>query len=108
MNALKKAHLVKELHELIQQLEHQALPLYDVARFKKRIRDIFNLCDDSIIKDYILSFKFQYQINLAVNHFSASFNLHLSFCFYYTKIPDLEKSLYTLTDIGWAILHHPK
>ena len=72
MNALKKAHLVKELHELIQQLEHQALPLYDVARFKKRIRDIFNLCDEPIFKNQILAFKAQTQPELAAYQFSAS------------------------------------
>lgn len=108
MNALKKAHLVKELHELIQQLEHQALPLYDVARFKKRIRDIFNLCDEPIFKNQILAFKAQTQPELAAYQFSASTPYHLSFRGYFTEIPALEKALYTQPDIGWAVLHHPE
>lgn len=38
MNALEKAHLIKELHGLAQQLEHKVLPLYEIARSKKNTR----------------------------------------------------------------------
>lgn len=108
MNALEKAHLIKELQELTRQLEHEVLPLYQVARSKKRIHDIFKRCDEPIFKTQILAFTARTQPELAAYQFSASTPYHLSFRGYFTEISALEKALYTRPDSGWAILHHPQ
>ena len=108
MNALEKAHLIKELHGLAQQLEHKVLPLYEIARSKKRIRDIFNLCDEPIFKTQISAFKVRTQPELVTYQFSANTSYHLSFRGYFTEILALEQALYAHPDSGWAVLHHPE
>ncbi|MCO8072808.1 hypothetical protein NI470_04050 [Acinetobacter lwoffii] len=108
MNALEKAHLIKELHGLAQQLEHKVLPLYEIARSKKRIRDIFNLCDEPIFKTQISAFKARTQPELVAYQFSADTSYHLSFRGYFTEILALEQALSAHPDSGWAVLHHPE
>ncbi|MCO8097500.1 hypothetical protein NI462_09970 [Acinetobacter lwoffii] len=108
MNALEKAHLIKELYGLAQQLEHKVLPLYEIARSKKRIRDIFNLCDEPIFKTQISAFKARTQPELVAYQFSANTSYHLSFRGYFTEILALEQALYAHPDSGWAVLHHPE
>lgn len=108
MNALEKAQLIKELHGLAQQLEHKVLPLYEIARSKKRIRDIFNLCDEPIFKTQISTFKARTQPELVTYQFSANTSYHLSFRGYFTEILALEQALYAHPDSGWAVLHHPE
>lgn len=106
MNALEKAHLIKELHGLAQQLEHKVLPFYEIARSKKRIRDIFNLCDEPIFKTQISAFKARTQPELVAYQFSANTSYHLSFRGYFTEILALEQALSAHPDSGWAVLHH--
>lgn len=108
MNALEKAHLIKELHGLAQQLEHKVLPFYEIARSKKRIRDIFNLCDEPIFKTQISAFKARTQPELVAYQFSANTSYHLSFRGYFTEILALEQALSAHPDSGWAVLHHPE
>lgn len=108
MNALEKAHLIKELHGLAQQLEHKVLPFYEIARSKKRIRDIFNLCDEPIFKTQISAFKARTQPELVAYQFSANTSYHLSFRGYFTEILALQKALSAHPDSGWAVLHHPE
>ncbi|EEY91279.1 hypothetical protein HMPREF0017_00292 [Acinetobacter lwoffii SH145] len=108
MNALEKAHLIKELHGLAQQLEHKVLPFYEIARSKKRIRDIFNLCDDPIFKTQISAFKARTQPELVAYQFSANTSYHLSFRGYFTEVLALEQALSAHPDSGWAVLHHPE
>lgn len=108
MNALEKAHLIKELHELAQQLEHKVLPFYEIARSKKRIRDIFNLCDEPIFKTQISAFKARTQPELVAYQFSANTSYHLSFRGYFTEVLALEQALSAHPDSGWAVLHHPE
>ncbi|RDC52316.1 hypothetical protein DVA85_09225 [Acinetobacter sp. RIT592] len=108
MNALEKAHLIKELHGLAQQLEHKVLPLYEIARSKKRIRDIFNLCNEPIFKTQISAFKARTQPELITYQFSANTSYHLSFRGYFTEILALQKALSAHPDSGWAVLHHPE
>jgi hypothetical protein len=108
MNALEKAHLIKELHGLAQQLEHKVLPFYEIARSKKRIRDIFNLCDEPIFKTQISAFKARTQPELVAYQFSANTSYHLSFRGYFTEVLALEQALSAHPDSGWAVLHHPE
>jgi hypothetical protein len=108
MNALEKAHLIKELHGLAQQLEHKVLSFYEIARSKKRIRDIFNLCDEPIFKTQISAFKARTQPELVAYQFSANTSYHLSFRGYFTEILALEQALSAHPDSGWAVLHHPE
>lgn len=108
MNALEKAYLIKELHGLVQQLDHKALSLYEVARSKKRIGDIFRLCDDPLFKTQILAFKACTQPERAADQLSSSTAYHLSFLGYFTEIPALEQALYTQPESGWAFLHQPQ
>jgi hypothetical protein len=108
MNALEKAELIKELNGLSQQLEHKALPLYEIARSKKRIADIFKLCDEPIFKNQILAFKTRTQPELAAYQFAADTSYRLSFRGYFNEIVLLEKALHAHPESGWAVLHHPE
>ncbi|MDH0837024.1 hypothetical protein N5D02_16450, partial [Acinetobacter johnsonii] len=57
MKAIEKALLIKELHQLIDGLEHQPLSFFEIARSKKRIREIFALCDEPIFQKQLEAYK---------------------------------------------------
>lgn len=57
MKAIEKAMLIKELHQLIDGLEHQPLSFFEIARSKKRIREIFALCDEPIFQKQLEAYK---------------------------------------------------
>ena len=108
MNALVKAKLIKELHELEQALDHDSLSLYETACAKKRIHDIFNLCDEPIFKSQIFAFKSRTQPELAAYQFVATTSYQLSFRGYFHKDTELIRSLKAFSVAGWAFLHHPQ
>ncbi len=58
MNTLEKSLLIKELHDLIDALDASKLQsLYETAKAKARIKEIFMLCDEPIFYERILAFK---------------------------------------------------
>jgi len=79
INALEKAKLIQELRELGQQLEQRNLSLYDIARCKKRIGDIFESCNEPIFKKQNLAFKTLTQPEVAAYEFVADSIYTLSF-----------------------------
>ena len=85
MNALQKALLIKELNQLIHDLEHRALSLYEIAKSKKRIKDIFALCDEPIFQKHILAYKAQIEPQNAVYSFAQSTPFSQSFRGYFTE-----------------------
>ena len=105
MNALQKALLIKELNQLIHDLEHRALSLYEIAKSKKRIKDIFALCDEPIFQKHILAYKAQIEPQNAVYSFAQSTPFSQSFRGYFTEELNLENILYTTPESGWAFLH---
>ena len=105
MNALQKALLIKELNQLIHDLEHRALSLYEIAKSKKRIKDIFALCDEPIFQKQILAYKAQIEPQNAVYSFAQSTPFSQSFRGYFTEELNLENILYTTPESGWAFLH---
>ena len=107
MNALEKAKLIKELRELGQQLEHQSLSLYEVARTQKRLQDIFDLCDEPIFKNQILSFKSRIQPELAAHQFAADTQFHHCYRGYFKNTLQLQQTLSAHMGTGWAFLHQP-
>ena len=50
MNTLEKSLLIKELHDLIDALTHKRLSLYETAKAKARIKEIFMLWDEPIFQ----------------------------------------------------------
>ncbi len=57
MNLQEKVQLIKEIHVLTHQLEHRALSFYETALSKRRIHEIFALCDEPIFQKQILSYR---------------------------------------------------
>lgn len=57
MNTLEKSLLIKELHDLTDALKLKRLSLYETAKAKARIKDIFMLCDEPIFQKQLLTFK---------------------------------------------------
>lgn len=104
INALEKAKLIQELRELGQQLEQRNLSLYDIARCKKRIGDIFESCNEPIFKKQNLAFKTLTQPEVAAYEFVADSIYALSFRGFFLDEYDLEKALYLYPDSGWAFL----
>lgn len=70
MNALEKALLIKELHQLLDGLEHRSLSFFETAKSKSRLTEIFRLCDEPIFKKQILKFKSQTQPEQAATDFA--------------------------------------
>lgn len=105
MNALEKALLIKELHQLTNDLEHRALSFYEIAKAKKRIKDIFSLCDEPIFQKQILSYKARIEPHAAAQTFAAGTPFASDFRGYFTDELSLEKQLYLMPQSGWAFLH---
>ncbi|WP_312331140.1 hypothetical protein [Acinetobacter variabilis] len=105
MNALEKAKLIKELNELGQQLEYKSLSLYEATRTKKRLQDIFHLCDEPVFKNQILSFKSRVQPELAAHQFAASTQFHHRYRGYFKDLVQLQQTLTAHSETGWAFLH---
>lgn len=107
MNALEKALIIKELHHLTDNLEHRALSFYEIASSKKRIHDIFALCDEAIFQKQILAYKAQISPNAAAYAFAGSTPFSQSFRGYFSAEQALEEALYAEPESGWAFLHPP-
>ena len=108
MNALEKALIIKELHHLTDNLEHRALSFYEIASSKKRIHDIFALCDEAIFQKQILAYKAQISPNAAAYAFAGSTPFSQSFRGYFSAEQALEDALYAAPESGWAFLHPPR
>lgn len=106
INALEKAQFIQELQDLGQQLDQRNISLYDAARCKKRIHDIFQRCDEPIFKKQNLAFKVRTQPEVAAYDFAADSLYHLSFRGFFLDEYDLEKALYLRPHSGWAFLFH--
>ena len=108
MNTLEKSLLIKELHDLIDALEHQRLSLYETAKAKARIKEIFMLCDEPIFQKQLLTFKAsQNPIQTAVTFAEQSLYAQ-SFRGVFTQLEALETVLYQQPEAGWAILYQPR
>jgi hypothetical protein len=105
MNTLEKSLLIKELHDLIDALTHKRLSLYETAKAKARIKEIFMLCDKPIFQKQLLTFKAsQNPIQTAVTFAEQSLYAQ-SFRGVFTQLEALETALYQQPEAGWAILY---
>lgn len=108
MNTLEKSLLIKELHDLIDALTHKRLSLYETAKAKARIKEIFMLCDKPIFQKQLLTFKAsQNPIQTAVTFAEQSLYAQ-SFRGVFTQLEALETVLYQQPEAGWAILYQPR
>ncbi|NNG81091.1 hypothetical protein [Acinetobacter sp. ANC 5378] len=107
MNALEKALLIKELHHLLDDLEHRSLSFFEIAKSKSRLIEIFRLCDEPIFKKQILKFKSQTQPEQAATDFADQTLFKLSYRGLFRQDRILQQALYQNTESGWAILYHP-
>lgn len=108
MNTLEKSLLIKELHDLIDALTHKRLSLYETAKAKARIKEIFMLCDKPIFQKQLLTFKAsQNPIQTAVTFAEQSLYAQ-SFRGVFTQLEALETALYQQPEAGWAILYQPR
>ena len=107
MNALEKALLIKELHHLLDDLEHRSLSFFEIAKSKSRLIEIFRLCDEPIFKKQILKFKSQTQPEKAATDFADHTLFKLSYRGLFRQDRDLQQALYKNAESGWAILYRP-
>lgn len=108
MNALEKVRLIKELHELGHDLDHQSLSLYEVARSKKRVHEIFQQCNEPIFKKQLLAFKTRIQPEIAAQEFARETHYYHSFRGFFFTEGLLNEALYAHPVSGWAFLYDPK
>ncbi|RKG31319.1 hypothetical protein [Acinetobacter tianfuensis] len=108
MNALDKALLIKELHGLLIYLDNRSLNLFEIAKTKNRIKEIFSLCDDPIFQKQQLEFKLRLNPKTISAEFAKNSLYALSFLGYYTSEEELyEQHASVYRSIGWAFLHLP-
>ena len=108
MNTLEKSLLIKELHDLIDALEHQRLSLYETAKAKARIKEIFMLCDEPIFQKQLLTFKASQNPIQTAATFAEQSLYAQSFRGVFTQPEALETALYQQPETGWAILYQPR
>ncbi|MGE8561215.1 MAG: hypothetical protein ACN6NJ_09750 [Acinetobacter sp.] len=108
MNTLEKALLIKELHLLVDGLEHRSLSFFEIAKSKTRLTQIFDLCDEPIFKKQILKFKSQTQPKKAATDFANQTLFKLSYRGLFQQPSALEQALYQNAESGWGILYSPQ
>ena len=105
MNVLEKAHLAKELQNLIHGLDQRSLSFYEIAKSKCRLKEIFVRCDEPIFKKQILNFKSHMQPELAAQEFAKHSLYVQTFRGVFKQDTALEQALEQHPEMGWAILH---
>ncbi len=106
MNTLEKAQLLEELDTLIDALDRRALTLFETAKYKQRIRDIFELCDEPCFHRQLLQYRSLTQPDVAVEQFLKTTAYQLTYRGFFYHDYDLEHALYQWPDSGWALLYH--
>lgn len=105
MNILEKAQLIKELHQLIADLESRQLSFFEIARSKKRIRDIFELCDEPRFQKQLEAYKAITQPQASAEHWikqSAYQHLYVGLFQYESA---LEEALQKHASFAWGVLY---
>ena len=108
MNTLEKSLLIKELHDLTDALKQQRLSLYETAKAKARIKEIFMLCDEPIFQKQLLTFKASQNPIQTAATFAEQSLYAQSFRGVFTQPEALETALYQQPETGWAILYQPR
>ena len=108
MNTLEKSLLIKELRDLIDALTHKRLSLYETAKAKARIKEIFMLCDKPIFQKQLLTFKASQNPIQTAATFAEQSLYAQSFRGVFTQPEALETALYQQPETGWAILYQPR
>ena len=108
MNTLEKSLLIKELHDLIDALTHKRLSLYETAKAKARIKEIFMLCDKPIFQKQLLTFKASQNPIQTAATFAEQSLYAQSFRGVFTEPEILESAPYQQPETGWAILYQPR
>lgn len=108
MNVIEKARLIKELNELIHALDYRALSLFETAKYKQRLRDIFESCDEGYFKKQILQYRALTQPDRAAHQFAKTTVYYFSYRGFFYQDTDLEQVLYLLPESGWALLYGGK
>ena len=108
MNTVEKAYLTRELKQLLYDLDHRALTMFETARSKQRIKDIFELCDQPVFHKQILEFRALTQPDLAAAQYVAQTVYQLSYRGFFYHDYDLEQVLYQFPEYGWAMLYRPR
>jgi hypothetical protein len=108
MNNLEKALLIKELNGLIIQLNHRNMTLFETAKSKIRLREIFQQCEQPVFKHQQLAFKSITQPEVAAYEFARSTPYSYSFRGFFIYDEDLEVALYQQPETGWSLLHDPE
>jgi hypothetical protein len=106
MNVIEKAKLIEELQHIIYALDHHALSLFETAKYKQRLHDIFELCDEGYFKKQILQYRALTQPDIAADQFARSTPYYFSFRGFFYSDADLENVLYLLPESGWALLYN--
>ena len=108
MNTLEKAQIIKELDTLINDLEHRALSMFETARSKQRLKNIFELCDEPGFHKQLLEYRAITQPDIAAAQYVAKTPYQLSYRGFFYQDQDLEQALYQFPEYGWAMLYRPR
>ena len=108
MNILEKAQFIQELDTLIDALDHRALTLFETAKTKQRLKEIFEQCDEPFFQRQFLRYRSLSQPDLAADQFLQQTNYQLSYRGFFYYDDDLEQALYKWPESGWALLYERK
>ena len=56
MNVIEKVQLVREIHQILHALDTQQVSFFEIAKSRQRLKDIYQLCDDSLFHKQHASF----------------------------------------------------
>lgn len=104
MDVLEKALLVDELKHLIVGLNDNKASLFEIAKSKKRIKDICASCNDPLFQEELAQFKQYIQQEEVPSEELAAYGFSMTYYGTYNFTEKIEHALFAAPDMGWATL----
>ncbi|MDU6056082.1 MAG: hypothetical protein E6667_07810, partial [Acinetobacter junii] len=104
MDVLEKALLVDELKHLIVGLNDNKASLFEIAKSKKRIKDICASCNDPLFQEELAQFKQYIQQEEVPSEELAAYGFSMTYYGTYNFSEKIEHALFAAPDMGWATL----
>lgn len=101
MDVLEKALLVDELKHLIVGLNDNKASLFEIAKSKKRIKDICASCNDPLFQEELAQFKQYIQQEEVPSEELAAYGFSTTYYGTYNFSEKIEHALFAAPDMGW-------
>ena len=104
MNVIEKVQLVREIHQILHALDTQQVSFFEIAKSRQRLKDIYQLCDDSLFHKQHASFYALTQPKALALEFAKNSPFYDNYQGFFIRETALKMQIIS----GWALLHNAK